>query len=170
MVRVYLGIGSNIEPERHVPLALRDLEILFGSLKISTIYRNPAIGFRGDDFYNLVVGLDTRLAPLELAATLRRLEVAHGRPDNHEKLESRTLDLDLLTYGDAPLQEGRLLLPRDDIIRYAHVLRPLAEIAPDDRHPVLGARYADLWAAFDAEDEPLEPVRLAAGAREEDPS
>lgn len=160
MVRVYLSIGSNIEPARHVRLALRDLEALFGTLLVSPVYRSQAVGFSGDDFYNLVVGLDTALAPMELADTLRQLEIDHGRVRGGRKFSPRTLDLDVLTYGDQRVRDGRLVLPRDEITRYAFVLRPLADIAPDERHPELNVRYADLWARFDASSQPMKPIEL----------
>ncbi|MEX0871725.1 MAG: 2-amino-4-hydroxy-6-hydroxymethyldihydropteridine diphosphokinase [Aquisalimonadaceae bacterium] len=160
MVRVYVGIGSNIDPDRQVRLALGTLRAQFGPLVISPVYRSKALGFTGDDFYNLVVGLDTSMAPMELADTLRRIEADHGRVRTRDKAIARTLDLDVLTYGDQILHEGRLVLPRSDITRYAFVLRPLADIAPDERHPALGVRYSDLWAGFDATAHPLERIRL----------
>lgn len=168
MVRAYVGIGSNIDPERHVPGALRDLRSRFGPLTVSPVYRSPAIGFEGRDFHNQVVGLDTELPPQEMVTVLREIEVAHGRPAAHEKLASRTLDLDLLLYGDQVLHEGRLRLPRSDVTQFAHVLRPLSEIAPDERHPLLGHSYAEMWSVFDDREQPLTPVVLTGVSGEGD--
>ncbi len=85
----------------------------------------------------------------ELSPIFTEIEEMHGRTRQCKKFSSRTLDIDLLLYGDVVLEEGKLKLPRDEITRYAFVLEPLAEIAPDHKHPVSGQRYADLWAAFD---------------------
>ncbi|MFV8835147.1 2-amino-4-hydroxy-6-hydroxymethyldihydropteridine diphosphokinase [Aquisalimonas sp.] len=160
MVRVYVSIGSNIEPARHVRQALQDLRGAFGEMVISPVYASAAVGFDGDDFLNLVVGLDTSESPEAVADALRRIEDANGRVRGPERYAARTLDLDALTYGDQCVRAGRLVLPRNEITRYAFVLRPLADIAGDELHPELGQTYADLWAAFDASDQPLHPVAL----------
>ncbi len=73
----------------------------------------------------------------------------HGRVHGGNKFEARTLDLDLVLYGDLILSEGRLQIPRDEITRYAFVLEPLAEVSPDLRHPETNIRYAELWENFD---------------------
>lgn len=151
MPRVYLSIGSNLERERHIPSTLRELEEIFGPLTISSIYESEAEGFEGPPFHNLVVGFDTDL-PLEKAQErLKSIEQRHGRSPNDRKFVSRTLDLDLILYGDLILKDpgGKTLLPRDDILRYAFVLEPLAEIAPDLKHPVLKKSYRQLWQSFD---------------------
>jgi len=160
MARVYVSIGSNIEPHRHVRRALEQLERQFGSLVISPIYRTRAMGFEGDDFLNLVIGMDTALPPLELAERLRALESREGRLRGAEKFSSRTLDLDILTYGDQRIRDGRLVLPRREITRYAFVLRPLADVAPDAVHPELGKTYHELWATFDDRQQHMERVAL----------
>lgn len=160
MVRVYVSIGSNIEPARHVRQALRDLRDAFGDMVISPIYASAAVGFDGDDFLNLVVGLDTRESPEAVAERLRQIEDANGRVRGPEKYAARTLDLDALTYGDQCIRSGRLVLPRNEITRYAFVLRPLADIAGDEVHPELGQTYGELWAAFDAGDQSLRQITL----------
>ena len=66
----------------------------------------------------------------------------------------------MLTYGDLPLQAGRVVLPRDEITRYAFVLKPLAEVARDELHPLTGRTYGELWAAFDKTRQTLKPVDL----------
>ena len=75
---------------------------------------------------------------------------------------ARTLDLDLLLYDDLVMSEGKLVLPRDDIERYAFVLAPLAEIAGNARHPVNGVSYADMWATFDDSRQALTRVNWPA--------
>lgn len=161
-VPVYLSIGSNVRPVSNIRAALRELRRQFGPLRVSPVYRSRAVGFSGDDFLNLVVGLETALRPGELVDRFRALEAGQGRVRDQGRFTSRTLDLDILTYGDQRIREGRLVIPRDEIIRYAFVLRPLADLAPDDHHPELGLSYAELWRRFDAADQPLEPFDLDA--------
>lgn len=148
MPRVWLSIGSNIDRERYIRGAIRALGEHFGELVLSSVYENPAEGFDGDPFYNLVVGIDTELPPERLHPLLRAIEDAHGRERSGPKFSGRTLDIDVLTYGDEVTERGGKALPRDEILKYAFVLGPLAEVAPDERHPQTGQRYADLWASF----------------------
>ena len=148
MNRAYLSIGSNIEPERHVRAAVAALNERFGPLTLSPVYQTRAVGFDGDDFYNLVVGLDTDDSAEQLAAACREIETERGRQRGSQRFSARTLDIDLLTLGNA-IRDNVPLLPRDEILKYAFVLKPLADLAPDERHPVEGRRYADLWAEFE---------------------
>lgn len=148
MPEVFLSIGSNINPEIHIPAALSDLVGLFGPLRISSTYETAAEGFEGPPFHNLAVGFNSDRPPKDIADLLRDLEERHGRTRNSQKFSSRTLDLDLIVYGAAIINDGKLILPRDEIKRYAFVLEPLAEIAPNHRHPVTGETYAELWANF----------------------
>ncbi len=145
MTRGYISVGSNIEREHHIAAGLKALEQLFGGLIVSSVYESAPVGFSGDPFYNLVAGFDSTSDVFTVAKQLRDLEFAHGRPVESRKLSSRTLDLDLLLYGDLIIDNGNLKLPRDDIECYAFVLEPLAELAPESIHPVLKIRYADLW-------------------------
>lgn len=150
MPRVWVSAGSNIDRERHIRGALADLREAYGRLIVSPLYETEAVGFAGDAFLNLVVGFDTGQRPAQLHARLREIEARHGRKRNGPKFSARTLDLDLLTYGEAVTDEGGKALPRDEILRYAFVLGPLADVAGEERHPQLGERYASLWADFPA--------------------
>ena len=158
MARVYVSLGSNIERERHIRAALDALEGRYGRLEVSQVYESEAVGFEGDPFYNLVVAFDTDEDPVALDQALHAIEAANGRDRKAPKFSARTLDLDLLLYGDAVVDSGRLQLPRDEITRYAFVLLPLAEIAGEARHPLSGESYRALWAGFDAGDQRLWPV------------
>ena len=158
MARVYVSIGSNIDRDHNVAAALASLQREFGELQQSTVYETEAVGFEGDPFYNLVVGFDTDLSPREVAALLHRIEDQQGRQRRAGKFSARTLDLDLLMYDQLVLDEDHLKLPRPEILDYAFVLRPLAEIAGDLRHPLAGCSLAALWNAFDAAAQPMWPV------------
>lgn len=148
MNRAYLSIGSNIEPERHVRAAVAALHERFGELSLSPVYQTTAVGFDGDDFYNLVVGLDTDAGADQLAAACREIETEQGRQRTDRRFSARTLDIDLLTLGHM-IRDDVPVLPREEILRYAFVLKPLADLAPDERHPRDGRRYADIWATFE---------------------
>lgn len=149
MPEVFLSIGSNIDPDVHVPAAIEDLRELFGPLSLSSIYATAAIGFAGPTFHNLVASFQSEQEPREIARLLRELEERHGRSRDSQKFSSRTLDVDLILYGNLIAEEPGLRLPREEVTRYAFVLEPLAEIAPDRRHPVTGETYAELWSRFD---------------------
>ena len=159
MARVYVSIGSNVAPEQHVRSCLRVLREHFGPLLISTVYRSKAVGFTGNDFLNLVVGFDTGMDARSVVTCLREIEAAHGRRRDGPKFSDRPLDLDLLLYDDLVLEEaGRLRIPRVEITRYAFVLRPLAELAGEQCHPIEGKTFAKLWEALAGRSEPLIPV------------
>ena len=148
MPHVWVSVGSNIERERNIRAALRELREMFGDIIVSPLYETEAVGFRGDAFLNLVVGFDSDLAPATLHRLMREIEARHGRERSGGKFAARTLDLDLLTYGDVITDEGGKSLPRDEILRYAFVLAPLADVAGDELHPELGETYRTLWERF----------------------
>jgi 2-amino-4-hydroxy-6-hydroxymethyldihydropteridine diphosphokinase len=157
-VRVHVSVGSNEDPRLHIPRGLAALERTVGPLLRSPVYRNPAVGFAGEDFFNLVVSFETILPLDEIAQCLRDIERTEGRTRGEARFAPRTLDLDVLTYGTACIETERLRLPRADILEYAFVLKPLADNAPDEAHPVLGQSYATLWAAFDKSGLVLDPA------------
>lgn len=157
MTRVYVGIGSNIEPRAHIPKALALLRARFGAVIVSPVYSCPAVGFSGADFLNLVVGFDTELDPPMLIQALHCIEEHCGRKRD-TGLHARSMDLDLLLYGDMVSSEAGV--PRDDVLRYAFTLKPLADIAAASCHPVDGRSYTRLWDAFDPRDQPLTRVAL----------
>jgi 2-amino-4-hydroxy-6-hydroxymethyldihydropteridine diphosphokinase len=148
VTRGYISIGSNIEKDKYIPASLLSLEQAFGKLTISSIYESEPVGFTGDTFYNLVVGFDSDLEVKMVAKQLRQIELDNGRTRDSRKFAARTLDLDLILYGDLIINDGRLQIPRDEIEHYAFVLEPLAEIAPNLKHPVSHLSYAELWEQF----------------------
>ena len=132
MIRAFIGVGSNIEPEENVREALRRLAQDTHLVSISTFYREPALGHLAEpDFYNGVVAVDTDLPALTLKwDVLRRIETDLGRSRSADKYASRTIDLDLLLYGDLVVSSNELTLPDPDILRRAFVALPLHELAP----------------------------------------
>ncbi|MDR6937240.1 2-amino-4-hydroxy-6-hydroxymethyldihydropteridine diphosphokinase [Luteibacter sp. 3190] len=158
MGRAWLSLGSNVDAEHWLAVAVAELRERFGALDVSPVYRSKAVGFDGPDFLNLAVGLDSDLGPEDLNDWLHALEDRHGRVRSGDRYASRTLDVDIVLYDDLVLSgEGHLELPRGEL-RHAFVLKPMADIAPDVRHPVDGRSMAELWAAFPWESEPLSPV------------
>ena len=155
-VDVYVSAGSNVAPEENLRRACVELRKRFGELEISGVYRNRAVGFSGDDFLNLVLRFRTVESPAAIIAELERLHVLAGRVRGPDPFSSRTLDLDLLLYGDAVLPDPAIRVPREDLRKYAFVLGPLAELAPALRHPVTGETMAALWAGFDQVAHPLQ--------------
>jgi 2-amino-4-hydroxy-6-hydroxymethyldihydropteridine diphosphokinase len=145
----YISIGSNIDKEKHIPASIKALTGIYGRLSLSSIYESEAMGFTGDAFYNLIAGFDSDLEVKEIVDQLRQIELDNGRNRDCKKFSARTLDLDLVLYGDLIINEGRIQIPRDEIEKYAFVLEPLAEIAGHLRHPVSQVRYAELWDNFD---------------------
>jgi len=158
VARVYVSIGSNIEREKNVHAAVAALRQRFGALQLSRVYENRPIGFDGENFYNLVAGFDTMESPHVVAAALHAIEQQQGRIRGPSRFSPRSLDLDLLLYDDWVRDEETLRLPRDEIREYACVLGPLAELAPDRRHPETGETFAQMWSRFPQSRQPLTPV------------
>jgi 2-amino-4-hydroxy-6-hydroxymethyldihydropteridine diphosphokinase len=150
MPRVYIGIGSNIDRENSIRGAVRELTAHYGPLALSPVYETKALGFDGENFYNLVAGFDTTETIENIKQTLSRIESQFGRVRQENRFSARTLDLDLLLYGDTVQHDTGVNLPHPDIRRYAFVLRPLVDIAPDLRHPETGQTCAEMWRQFDA--------------------
>jgi len=158
MARVYVSVGTNIDRERNVASGLAALAREYDGLQQSRLFETQAVGFSGDLFYNLVVAFETGQSPQQVSAVLTRIEDAHGRDRRGGKFSNRSLDLDLLLYDDLVVDEPGLVLPRPEILDYAFVLRPLAEIAGDRKHPVTGVSFAAMWDQFDAASQPIWPL------------
>ncbi len=158
MAHVFLGVGSNIERERYIIAGLDALQGIFGELALSSVYESEAVGFDGQPFLNLVVGVQTELGVGELASRLRHIEREHGRPENATRFSSRQLDIDVLTYDDLVGVIHGVELPRAEILENAFVLCPLAELAPEGVHPGVGESYARLWESYDKARQPVTPV------------
>lgn len=160
---VYLGLGSNLEPAHHLCLGVRELARRFELVDASKVYRNPALGFEGAEFLNAVVSIESDLEVSAIVAALDEIHSMAGRVRGDKAFVSRTLDIDLLMVGDAVIPEWRI--PRPDVLDYGFVLRPLAEIAPDLRHPLTGKTMHAHWTEFDQDGHRLDedPLILLNG-------
>jgi len=145
----FISIGSNIDKDSHIPSSLNALKKKFGKIICSSLYETEAIGFEGDDFHNLIVQFNSSLDARDIAKLLKQIEREHGRTQDNRKYAARTLDLDLILHGNLILKDGTLQIPRDEIERYAFVLEPLAEIAPDVLHPISHKSFSLLWNEYD---------------------
>ena len=163
MTQIWLSLGSNLQPERHLCMALRELARHLGKAQISPVYETAAEGFSGPDFLNMVAGYHTGLPAAALITLLADVEESLGRVRGREKFSSRSIDIDLLTYGDSVVNDDGMELPRDEIDRYAFVLRPLAEVAGEEIHPRTGLSYRAMWERFDRDGQTLRPVELDLG-------
>ena len=157
---VFLSLGSNIDPEKNLQYACRELKKTFGNIQISSVFRNKSIGFDGNDFLNMVVKVKSSFNPNEMLDFLGRLESATGRNIGTGAFDSRSLDIDMLLYGNLVHQEKPLQVPRIDIELYSFVICPLAEIEPDGIHPISGKTFKDLWESFDQEEHLLNKASL----------
>jgi 2-amino-4-hydroxy-6-hydroxymethyldihydropteridine diphosphokinase len=156
MPQVYVAAGSNVEPERHMQQALAELTREFPGVRCSSWYRNRAQGFDGDDFINLVAGFTTGLRVQVVLERLHAIERRCGRERDAPRWAPRSMDLDVLLYGDLECDEPGLKLPRPDLLKRAYMLGPLAELAPQVRHPTAGLTIGELWGRFDRDAHPLE--------------
>lgn len=158
MARIYISLGSNIDRDQNTRAGIEALRQRFGELELSSVYESEAVGFEGDAFYNMVIACEVDEDVNSVNRALAEIEDAHGRDRSGPRFSSRTLDLDLLLYDDLVVDNNGLKLPREEILKNAFVLWPLAEIAPQRVHPVAGRSYAELWADFDKSRETLAPI------------
>ena len=156
MATVYVGLGSNIDPEKNLHLGIAELRRRYGQVDVSAVFRSRAVGFDGDDFLNLVARFESESEPSAIGEAISAIHKLAGRDRHGGKWESRPLDIDLLLYNDRVMDEPRV--PREDVLEYSFVLRPLAELAPGLVHPVTGKTMLEHWQEFDASRHPLEVV------------
>ncbi|NAZ92402.1 2-amino-4-hydroxy-6-hydroxymethyldihydropteridine diphosphokinase [Vibrio toranzoniae] len=158
MANVYVSIGSNINREHHVTESLKALHDRFAPLNISNFYDCEPVGFKGDNFLNLVVGFECDLTVAELVKVLHQIESENDRQRQTKTYASRTMDIDILLYGNQVGVIDGVELPRGEITEYAFVLRPLVDIAAQERHPILNTSFQQLWESFDQQSQKTEPI------------
>ncbi len=157
--KVYFCLGSNIQPEQNIRFAVQRVLNDFDQVKISNLYRTEAVGFVGDDFLNLALSLETSLSLQEVLDYTDALEKEAGRIRvRRGRYDSRTLDIDVVMYGDLSGEHAGREWPSDDINENAHVLLPISEIAGGLIHPTLGVKFSKLWREFDHDELILERV------------
>lgn len=154
-VKVYLGLGSNIDRHRHLARGLELLQKQLGHLEISPLFESEAVGFQGDPFFNLVVGIETDMPLDALISLLREIEAQNGRVRSAKKFSARTLDIDILTYANLTGLHHGIVLPRPEILKAAFVLYPLALLAPEQVLPGTTRSYQSLWEDFDKHSQQL---------------
>lgn len=149
MTLVVLSLGSNIDRERNIGYAVREIRRRYGDIEVSPVYETSAVGFDGPPFYNLVVGLRSGEGLPGIIGAIREIESGAGRVRGPKKFDSRVLDIDVILYGDENWRERGINVPRDEIERYAYVLKPLADLYPGFVHPVLGIPVGEMWERFE---------------------
>ena len=167
----YIGIGSNLERPVHQVLQARDALARVSNTRLlgfSPLYRNPAVGpGQQPDYVNAVAAIETRLAPHELLDALQTIEANQGRVRGSVQWAPRTLDLDLLLYGDCQMSDERLTVPHPRLAQRAFVLRPLLDIAPDLDVPGLGSVATLLCAVSEASLQPIGEDQMVIDMRED---
>ena len=146
---VHLNIGSNQNRRANIGLAIKALDQYFSNIVLSSLFESPSEGFKGNDFYNVGVNITTSKTTNEVVDILRDIENSLGRDRSLPKFSSRMIDLDLVLYGG--IIDETLNVPRKDILKYAFVLAPLAELNPEVIHPLEGSSYQNLWKTFQSE-------------------
>lgn len=155
LTQVYLGLGSNIERERHLCAGLDALASFLTDVRCSEVFESQPVGIKSGPFFNLVVSACTDLPLMELDRRLKFIEADNGRyaPDR----KGLPLDIDVLLYGDLVGNFDGLVLPRAEILKNAFVLWPLSLMAPERVHPEVGKTLAELWREAQI-DQVLAPV------------
>jgi 2-amino-4-hydroxy-6-hydroxymethyldihydropteridine diphosphokinase len=162
--RVFIALGSNIDPAARLQQAARALKEIFPDVRFSRCYRNPAFGFDGPDFINGVAGFSTALPISSVLRVTRDIESRCGREPEAPKWAPRAMDLDLLLYGERIGSGPGYTLPRPDLLKRVYMLGPMAQLAPQLRYPPSGPTIGELWAQFPQAQHPLVSLDLDLNA------
>ncbi|WP_299110651.1 2-amino-4-hydroxy-6-hydroxymethyldihydropteridine diphosphokinase [uncultured Winogradskyella sp.] len=144
---VYIALGSNKGNKlQYLQSAVDAIFEKIGLVnKISKVYKTPALGFEGDAFFNACIKVETELKPKKLLKALKQIEKELGRSTKKtDKYESREIDLDILFYDDAVIEEKSLMIPHPELHKRKFVLKPLQDIAKDFEHCKLNKVVSEL--------------------------
>jgi 2-amino-4-hydroxy-6-hydroxymethyldihydropteridine diphosphokinase len=143
--KIFLGIGSNLESEKHINSCINYFKASFKDCIISPIYQSPSYGFIGNDFYNLVIAINTHFELYKFKQWIMRLEDIHGRDRSQQRYSNRTLDIDILLYNDLLVNTEELILPRPELLRQDYILKPMVDIAASLLHPSTRKSFLFHW-------------------------
>lgn len=155
---VALSLGSNISRYQHINSGLNALEQAFGQLTISPVYESAAVGFDGSPFLNLIAVIKTSLSVERIIQKLKKIEDANGRVRSGPKFSPRTLDIDVVTYGDMTGVVDGIELPRPELFANAFVALPMADLWPNRLVPGKDFTYQNLWNQVQLEKQSLYEV------------
>ena len=156
MSTAWLGLGSNVNADENIRASIAELKDRFENVELSPVYASASVGFDGDDFINLVARVETTMKPLELRQYLRDLEDRYGRKRDVPKFSDRVLDIDILLYDDLVVFSPLLQIPRAEIFKFPHVLKPLADLDPELLHPSEMRTMAEIWESSGMDESGLE--------------
>lgn len=160
MHEVFVSIGSNTHPKKHVISAVNALAKYYNEVAVSSIYESAPVGFAGANFYNLVAMFYTKDSINDVIRSLKEIENNHGRLRSVAKYSDRTLDIDLLLFDNVTGEFSGNKIPREDITQYAFVLCPLAELAGEKIHPKFRKSFKQMWDDFDKTKQIIWPVEF----------
>jgi 2-amino-4-hydroxy-6-hydroxymethyldihydropteridine diphosphokinase len=149
VTHVVLSLGSNIDRENNIRFAWESIGERFGEMEVSPIYETDSIGFDGPPFFNFILGISTLEPILEIREYLRGIETSAGRVRGKKEFDNRILDIDVVLYGNNNLRPAGLNIPRDEIEKYAYILKPLSDLYPSLKHPISGKPFKQMWLEFD---------------------
>ena len=159
-----LSVGSNVNPHANIRRAVGMLRARFSELHCSPVYESKAVGFEGDNFLNLVICTETEMALDAISRFLKGVEDQLERDRSQPRFSARPMDIDILAWGRRTGEVDGVQLPRDEILRHAFVLQPLADLLPEELHPENGKSYGRLWQElrpqFEANGQRLWPVEF----------
>ncbi len=156
-----LSLGSNIDRDKNIRFALEKIAERFGETELSPVYAAMPVGFDGPSFFNLVLGLYASESLPHIRECLRGIEALAGRIRGSQPFTDRVLDIDVVLYGRHNLRPDGFNIPRDEIEKYAYVLKPLSELYPKLTHPISGLTFEKMWQDFDQSGQQLEVVNFA---------